>query len=109
MLKKKNTLITGCNRGIGKALLEKFIAHGSDIIACVRKSNYTFENYCEKLKKKYNNNIIIVEIDFKSNNAEEDIEAKIRSIKKIDILINNAGKNLNSIFLMTKKRIWKSN
>lgn len=104
MLNKKNTLITGCNRGIGKALLEKFIAHGSDIIACVRKSNHTFEKYCKKLRNKYKKKIIIIEIDFKKNNIEKEAEVKIKDIKKIDVLINNAGQNFNSIFLMTKQK-----
>tara|TARA_B100000963_G_scaffold361760_1_gene399323 strand:+ start:8211 stop:8954 length:744 start_codon:yes stop_codon:yes gene_type:complete len=104
MLNKKNTLITGCNRGIGKALLEKFIANGSDIIACVRKSNHVFEKYCKKLRKKYKKEIVIIEIDFKKNNIEKEVEAKIKEIKKIDILINNAGQNFNSIFLMTNEK-----
>ena len=33
---KKTVLITGCNRGLGKAFMNAFAADGYDIIAMVR-------------------------------------------------------------------------
>ena len=36
-IKGKVVLITGCNRGIGKAMLETFSAQGCNIIACLRQ------------------------------------------------------------------------
>ena len=35
-LKNKNVIITGCNKGIGKATLEDFAKNGANIFACVR-------------------------------------------------------------------------
>ena len=35
-LKKKNVVITGSNKGIGKATLEDFSKQGANIFACVR-------------------------------------------------------------------------
>lgn len=37
ILKNKNTLITGSNRGIGLATLIKLSENGADIIACARE------------------------------------------------------------------------
>ena len=37
LLKNKSAVITGCNRGIGKKILEVFSSNGADIFACVRK------------------------------------------------------------------------
>ena len=52
MLNGKTALITGCNRGIGKAIFDKFISNHADIICCVRKIDNNFLEYINKIKKK---------------------------------------------------------
>ena len=42
-LKNKNVLITGCNKGIGKATLEGFAKYGANIFACVRSNSSEFK------------------------------------------------------------------
>ena len=54
LLKNKLSIITGCNRGIGKAILEIFAEQGSNIIACVRKKNPIFTEFINKISHKYN-------------------------------------------------------
>ena len=65
MLKNKTAVITGCNRGIGKAILEDYVKNGADIFAVVRKKNDEFIAYCDTLKKsktinKIKDNIVII-------------------------------------------------
>ena len=43
--KKKNVIITGCNKGIGKATLEEFAKNGANIFACVRSNTQNFKNF----------------------------------------------------------------
>lgn len=50
-IKGKVVLITGCNRGIGKAMLETFSAQGCNIIACLRQKNEEFDMLCEEITK----------------------------------------------------------
>ena len=37
LLKNKTAVITGCNKGIGKATLIRFAEEEAEIIACTRK------------------------------------------------------------------------
>ena len=50
LLKGKTAIITGCNRGIGRATLEKFCAYGADVFALVRQESESFLQDIEKLK-----------------------------------------------------------
>ena len=49
LLKGKTAVVTGCSRGIGRSILEKFVHNGANCIACVRKSDSKFEDYCKNL------------------------------------------------------------
>ena len=102
LLKNKTAVITGCNRGIGKKILEIFSENGATIFACVRKNDDNFQKLINDLKKKNNTNIFQVELDL---NSEESVEKSAQMILKsnqtIDILINNAGIIHNSLFQMT--------
>ena len=51
-LKNKNVIITGCNKGIGKATLEGFAKYGANIFACVRSNSSEFKKFILTLKKK---------------------------------------------------------
>ena len=101
-LKNKKTIITGANGGIGRALIEKFSEHGSDIIACVRKNNEDFNKKINEIKNKNKNNIIVYEFHLSNpDETEKVIEKIIKEQENIDVLINNAGMNQVSLFQMT--------
>ena len=102
LLKGKTAAITGCNRGIGKAILETFAKNGANIWACVRKPQKNFENYINELSNKYS--VEIYPIYFDLNNEEEIKEAANTitvSKKPLNILVNNAGIIFTSLFQMT--------
>ncbi len=102
MLKNKNAIITGSNRGIGKSILEKFAENGCNIWACARKKNIEFENFINKISKKYN--VFIKPIYFDLTNSEE-LKNAFKNIYNeklpIDILVNNAGLGHSELFQMT--------
>lgn len=101
-LEGKTAVITGANRGIGRAIVEKFAKCGCYIWACARKHNDDFEKDMKDLEERYENQIVPVYFDL---SKEEEIKSGIKSIvsakKPIDILVNNAGMAHGALFGMT--------
>lgn len=104
MLRGKTAVVTGCNRGIGKAVLDNFAENGADVITVTRKKSQEFISYCNELQRKYEMKIYSVEADFQNEEAVKDAVKEIRKLKKsIDILVNNAGiANPLGLLTMTK-------
>ena len=81
ILKNKSAVITGCNRGIGKSILEVFSSNGANIFACVRKIDSELENFTNKLSHQSKNKIMLVEIDFSSSDSIKSCCEKINNYK----------------------------
>ena len=101
-LEEKAVLVTGCNRGIGKAIAEKFASEGANLICAIRKENPKFKAEAERWAAQYGVNIDFVYFDL----ADEDsIKAAFKELNKekrtIDILVNNAGIPAGGFLLMT--------
>jgi 3-oxoacyl-[acyl-carrier protein] reductase len=102
LLSGKTAVITGCNRGIGKAILDNYATNGATIFACVRKEEKEFSNHIRILSEK--NAVNIIPIYFDARNKEEMKQGvkKIKDSKKqIDILVNNSGIGHNAHFMMS--------
>ncbi len=104
MLKGKTAVITGCNRGIGKAILENFAENGADVYAVVRQESEKFNSIKDELSQKYGVNITPVYADLSDEEAVKAAAKQILATKvPIDILVCNAGVGLPlSSLAMTK-------
>ena len=51
-LEGKTAVVTGCNRGIGKSIMDVFANNGANIWACTRKPDDKFKEYVLALSKK---------------------------------------------------------
>jgi len=101
--KNKKILITGASGGIGKELVKKFISLGGNVLGSGTKS--------EKLDilKKENPDIKVKKFDISEHSrVEEFIEDVSLELGGIDILINNAGVNMDNLSLRMKDNEWKS-
>ncbi len=98
----KTALITGCNRGIGKAIAKKFASEGANLICAIRKENPEFKAETDVWEKEYGVNIDFVYFDLTD---EEGIKSSFKDLSKqkrtIDILVNNAGIPAGGFLLMT--------
>ena len=88
----KNVVITGCNRGIGKVMMEEFAKEGANIVACTRKLTPEIESWYTEIRSAYGVQVYPVTVDMGS---EESIQAAIKAIFALKIpvhvLVNNAG------------------
>ena len=83
LLDGMNTVVTGCNRGIGRAILEKFAENGANVYAVVRKESEEFTGYCNELMDKYGTSIKPVYIDL-SDEEQVNEGAKQILVQKAD-------------------------
>lgn len=115
LLDNKNAVITGCNRGIGKAIMEKFAKNGAVIYAVVRKESPEFNQLVERLKMQYEAVITPVYVDLADEEQVRQGAKRILSDKApIDILVCNAGISnpLNSLAMTrmeTVKEVFEVN
>jgi len=102
LLSGKTAVVTGSNRGIGRAVIETFAEQGAEIIACARAESPEFTESLAALAARTGVTITPVYFDLTD---EEQIKAAVRTIiglkRPIDILVNNAGIATGSLFQMT--------
>ena len=102
MLSGKTAFITGSNRGIGKAILEKFLVNRAEVICAVRKIDDKFLDYINLQSKKFDKKIKVLEFDLKNENEiKKSIEDLYKKKINLDILVNNAGIPGGSLAEMT--------
>jgi 3-oxoacyl-[acyl-carrier-protein] reductase len=101
-LEGRIALITGCNRGIGKAIMEKFMEEGAGIVACTRQMTPELKEYYQQKEKQYNIKIRPLLLDLVDEDSIKLAMKELYSWKlRVDILVNNAGIALGGFMLMT--------
>ncbi len=89
----KTIIIVGASRGIGKELLTTFAQNENFDVHILTR------NISELASFSAFKNVNLSVFDLNSIHVKEDAEKLFSSLKKIDILINNAGKLVNKPFL----------
>ncbi|GMQ62814.1 3-oxoacyl-ACP reductase FabG [Vallitalea maricola] len=101
-------VVTGGNRGIGKAIVRAFAKEGGKVFFIFSKNMDAAETlveqvrdegfFCEMLKCNIGN----------EKECEHAVSSIIKQTGKIDVLINNAGITKDGIMLMQSSDDWKS-
>ena len=100
--KNKNILITGASGGICNELIKKFVLLGGNVLGSGTKTEKL-----DLLKKKYPN-IKVKKFDIAEHSRiEEFIDNASLELGGLDILINNAGVNMDNLSLRMKDDEWK--
>ena len=96
-MKDKVVIITGASSGIGKALAFSFGREGAKIVITGRKEAPLLEVSQELSLKGIENFAFISDVSIETDNIKM-IEKTVEKYGKIDILINNAGISMRSMF-----------
>ena len=100
--KNKKILITGASGGIGKALVEKFLSLDGNVLATGTKIEKL-----DALKKEFPR-VNVLKFDISEHlKIEEFIENVSSQLTGLDVLVNNAGINMDNLSLRMKDEEWK--
>ena len=100
--KNKKILVTGATGGIGKALVKKFVSLEGTVLATGTKSEKL-----DVLKKEFPN-INVLKFDISDHSKiEEFVENVSSQLVGLDVLVNNAGINMDNLSLRMKDDEWK--
>jgi 3-oxoacyl-[acyl-carrier protein] reductase len=102
LLCNKTAIITGTNRGIGRAILEAFAANGACIYAHARKETPEFLAFLDLIAEQYSVTIFPWCFDLTDYDAmKSKVKELMISKRPVDILLNNAGIIYNALFQMS--------
>ena len=100
--KNKKILITGATGGIGGELVKKFVLLEGSVLATGTKTEKL-----DSLKKQYPN-IKVKKFDLSDHSRiEEFIDNVSLELGGLDVLVNNAGMNIDNLSLRMKTEEWK--
>ncbi len=100
--KDRKILITGATGTIGNALVKKFVSLEGKVLATGTKTEKL-----ETLKKEFPN-ISVLKFDISEHSKiEEFIENVSSQLVGLDVLVNNAGINMDNLSLRMKDEEWK--
>ena len=100
--KNKNILITGATGGIGNELVKKFVSLGGNVLGSGTKTERL-----DLIKKKYPN-VKVKRFDMSEHSRIEEFIGNVAlELGGLDILINNAGTNVDNLSLRMKDEEWK--
>jgi dehydrogenase/reductase SDR family member 7B len=96
-MKNKVVIITGASSGIGKALAFAFGKEGAKIVITGRNQEPLFDVSEALINLGIDNMPIVSDVSIEADNANV-INKTIKKYGKIDVLINNAGISMRSMF-----------
>jgi len=92
----KVVVVTGGSDGIGKAIIELLLPFGTQVATCAR----TLSKLTDLQSEFNNSNLLCCTADVSNeNDCKSFIQSTIDRFGKIDILINNAGISMRSLFI----------
>lgn len=104
LLENKVAIITGATRGIGKGILETFVANGAKVA-------FTYASSAESataIEKEYGENVKAWQSDASDFDAAQKlVDEVIAHFGRIDIVVNNAGITKDNLLMRMSYEDWQ--
>ena len=95
----KVVLITGASRGIGAATAKEFAKNNYSIVINYNSSYQEAENLKKELETNYKVKVLTIKCDVsKEEEVKNMVEKTVNELGNIDVLINNAGIAIDTLF-----------
>lgn len=89
-LKNKSVVVTGASSGMGKAIVERFVQEGANVVAVARRKE-RLEALAQSLKDAPGKVVIFAGDVSKREDNEGMIDLAVQEFGRLDVLVNNAG------------------
>ncbi len=104
LLEGKTAIITGGSRGIGEAIVNRFVEEGAKVAFTYRSSSEAAEKIVSRLGA---DNVKAYQSDAASfSDGEQLIKNVLADFGKIDILVNNAGVTKDTLLMRMSEQMW---
>jgi glucose 1-dehydrogenase len=99
MLHGKNALVTGGDQGIGQAIALKLAEEGADVVVNYRHNRDGAEGTRTRIREMGRNSAAIQADVADLGSARRLVDESIAALSSLDVLVNNAGIEINAPFL----------
>src|SRR5277367_1433366 len=104
-LKGKTAIVTGANRGIGKAIAVRLAREGAHVVLCARDGNL-LEHAVEEMESA-GGRAAALKVDLREMDAAKRVvDFTLKTYGQIDIVVNNAGATKRGDFLELTDEDW---
>ena len=103
----RTSIVTGASQGIGKAITLELSREGAEVIL-VDIQKEKLEEVADKIRENKGKAAVFASDVSRMDEAMEVVEAVVKSNKKIDHLVNNAGITRDNLLMRMKEEEWDS-
>src|SRR5512139_1637563 len=102
----KVVVVTGGNRGIGRAIAETFARQGADLLIGGRSLD-ELDQAARELTSAFGHRVLAVQVDVSDvQSANAFIEKAVAEYGRVDVLVNNAGVTRDKLLMRMDENDW---
>lgn len=108
MFQAKNVVVSGGNRGIGRAIVTEFVRHGANVMFTYNAGTASAQAFADELSSEHPGLTIQArQCDVRNESSVAAlVEGAVEQFGSIDVLVNNAGITRDGLFIAMQPQDW---